>query len=75
VNSSLANKAANSPKIGIPPTATEWFQQCRLALNLLKGVFFARINPLDPGDQMPSQKRLVDAGVDTFAGENWLAMT
>ncbi len=65
--------AANLPKIGIPPTAAERFQRCRPALNLPKGVFFARINPLDPGDQMPYQKHLVDAGVSMFASENQLA--
>jgi hypothetical protein len=38
-----------------------------------KGVFFARMIPLDPRYQMLSQKHLVDASVDTFASENWLA--
>jgi hypothetical protein len=41
----------------------------RLVLNLSKGDFFTRINPLDSGDQMPSQKRLIDTGVDTFVGD------
>ncbi len=41
----------------------------RLALNPSKGDFFARINPLDSGDQMPSQKRLIDTGVDTIVGD------
>jgi hypothetical protein len=45
----------------------------KLALKLPKGVFFARINPLDPGDQIPSQKHLVVACGNMFAGENWLA--
>ncbi len=39
-----------------------------------KSIFFAKINPLDPQDQMPSQKRLVDAGVIMFTSKNWLAM-
>ncbi len=55
-------------------TAVVWFKRCRPALNPPKGVSFARINPLDPVDQMLSQKRLTDIGVNTFAGENWLRM-
>jgi hypothetical protein len=38
-----------------------------------KGHIFARINPLEPEDQMTSQKCLVDAGIDTFASKNELA--
>jgi hypothetical protein len=72
VISSLANIVANLPKIGIPPTAAGWFWRCRLALNLPKGVFFARINPLNPGYPMLSQKRLVDTGIDLFTSKNWL---
>jgi hypothetical protein len=65
--------AANPPKIRIPPMAAGWFYQCRPVLNPPKGVFFTRINPLDPGDQMLSRKQLVDAGIETFARENWRA--
>jgi hypothetical protein len=36
-------------------------------------ILFARINSLDPGDQMLSQKRLIDAGIDTFPSKNWLS--
>jgi hypothetical protein len=41
--------------------------------NLPNGVFFARISPPNPGDQMPTQQRLVDARIDTSASENRLA--
>jgi hypothetical protein len=42
------------------------FTVCGPALNPLNDVYFTKINPLDPGDHMLSQKHLVDAGIDTF---------
>jgi hypothetical protein len=50
--------AANPPKIEIPLTASA---------ESAKRQIFARINPLDPDDQTPSQK--VYAGVNMCAGE------
>jgi hypothetical protein len=38
----------------------------QVGADLPKGIYFTRINPLDPGDEMLSQKRLVDASIDTF---------
>jgi hypothetical protein len=44
--------------------------RCRPELNLPKGVFFIRLRPSGPWDQMLSQKFLVDVGIDTFASKN-----
>ncbi len=38
----------------------------QVGADLLKGIYFTRINPLDPEHEMPSQKRFVDASIDTF---------
>ncbi len=62
--------AANPPEIRIPPTAAMWFLQCRLALNLPKGIFSIRICPMDLGEYMLSIKFLVDFDINTFSGEN-----
>jgi hypothetical protein len=45
--------AANMPESKIPQTATGWFWQCGLVLNI-KEVFSSRIHPLDLGEYMLS---------------------
>jgi hypothetical protein len=62
--------AANPLESRILPAAAGWSWRCGTALNLPNAIFFARMSPMDPGDQMPSQKHLVDARVDTSASEN-----
>ncbi len=65
-NSRPANMLANPLESRIPSTAAGWSWWCGPALNPLNDVHFTKINPLDPGDHMLSQKRMVDAGVDAF---------
>jgi hypothetical protein len=73
VNSSPANMATNPPK-------SEFCQQLLVVLavqagaGFTEGCIFCQDKSSDPADQMLSQKRLVDAGVNTFTKENWLAM-
>jgi hypothetical protein len=51
------------PETRIPPTAAGRFLRCRPALNPQKKVFSIKIHPSAPGDNVLSQKLLVDVGV------------
>ncbi len=62
--------AANPQETGIPLTAAGRFLRCRPALNPQRDVFSIRLRPLASGDQMLSQKLLLDVGVYMFAGKN-----
>ncbi len=62
------NIAADQPESRIPPTTAGWTLWCRPALNLPKDIFYIRIRPLDPGDNIMSQKLLVHIGIDLFVG-------